>query len=235
MHKHTEIGDPAGLIGRIELFSGLDAAGISDVSANVKWREYAPGSEVFSFREKSDEVYLVGSGRVRVTAFSSSGREIAYEDLGAGHVFGELAAIDGMPRTAGVIALEKSVIGAMSARAFRELTSRYPSIASAALSRLARMVRALADRVYRDGALDVRDRVRLEVLRMARQHAAGRDEAVVPDFPTHAEIASRIDTHREAVSRELSALARMGVIRQRGRILTVTGIGRLSAMLPEDL
>ena len=96
------------------------------------------------------------------------------------------------------------------------------------------MVRFLADRVYQYGALDVKDRVRAEILRLARENSSSDDEIDVNNFPTHTEIANRVNTHREAVTRELNELAKMGVIEQEKRTLTVTSISRLEELLPED-
>jgi CRP/FNR family cyclic AMP-dependent transcriptional regulator len=61
----------------------------------------------------------------------------------------------------------------------------------------------------------------------------GEDTATIQDFPTHKEIASRVNTHREAVTRELNELSRTGFIEQDHRILKVTSIDDLSGLLPE--
>ena len=82
-------------------------------------------------------------------------------------------------------------------------------MASGVLSRVASLVRYLTDRVYKYGALDVKDRVRAEVLGLAREHMKEGDKAVIEKMPTHAEIANRVSTHREAVTRELNELSRM--------------------------
>jgi CRP/FNR family cyclic AMP-dependent transcriptional regulator len=95
------------------------------------------------------------------------------------------------------------------------------------------MIRFLIDRVYQYGALDVKDRVRMEVLRLARENMSGEDTAAIRNFPTHKEIANRVNTHREAVTRELNELSRMGLIAQDKRVLTVTTVSGLIELLPE--
>jgi hypothetical protein len=79
----------------------------------------------------------------------------------------------------------------MSSSSYWGLIERYPSVAAS-------MVRFLADRVYQYGALDVKDRIRMEVLRLARENMTGDDIATIHSFPTHREIANRVNTHREA-------------------------------------
>lgn len=75
----------------------------------------------------------------------------------------------------------------------------------------------------------------MEVLRLARESMSSGDIAIIQNFPTHREIANRVNTHREAVTRELNELTRMGLIEQNQRVLTVTAVSRLSGLLAEDI
>ena len=223
------------LLRKIGVFENLDSAAYDLISDRVKWKQYRRGTEVFPYKEHSDEVYFIASGHVRVTIFSFSGKEISYQELGAGEMFGELSAIDHLPRTANVIVLEAARIGAMSRNDFWEIIGRYPSVAGTVLTRLASMVRFLADRVYQYGALDVKDRIRAEVLRLAQENLSDDDSAIIHEFPTHSEIANRVNTHREAVTKELNDLSRMGLIKQTQRVLTVAAIARLAELISEEL
>ncbi len=218
-----------------ELFTSLDDAAIDLVSNLVKWKQFRKGVEVIPYKDNSDDVYFMASGRVRITIFSFAGKEISYQELGPGEVFGELSAIDQMPRTANVITLETARIGVISRSDYWGLVDRYPSVAKASLKRLASLVRFLVDRVYQYGALDVKDRVRTEVLRLARESMSGDDSATIHHFPTHNEIANRVNTHREAVTRELNELSRMGLIEQNQRVLTVTAVSHLKELLPDEV
>jgi len=219
---------------KIEVFERLDEEAYGLISNLVKWRQYRQGTEVISYKSESENVYFIASGSVRITIFSFYGKEISYQELGPGEMFGELSAIDHLPRTANVITLEAARIGAMSGSDFWGIINRYPSVAGAVMKRLASMVRFLADRVFQYGALDVKDRVRSEVLRLARDNMLSDDTASIPDFPTHNEIANRVNTHREAVTRELSELTRMGLIEQNKRVLRVIAVSRLTKLLPEE-
>jgi CRP-like cAMP-binding protein len=222
-------------LAQTEVFSGLDDEDRARVARRIKWKSFARGVEIVPYKGESDDVYFIASGRVRVTIFSFTGKEVSYQELGPGEMFGELSAIDQMPRTANVISLEKSKIGVMSGRDFIDLINCYPEVAIAALRRLAAMVRFLVDRVFQYGALHVKERVRLEVLRLAREVGGDDDIATISDFPTHREIANRVNTHREAVTREINELSRMGLIEQNQRVLTVTSIAKLTALIPEEI
>jgi len=232
-HQHSF--DMINSLQQTELFECLDDDACGLVSKLIKWKKYKKGAEVIPYKGEGSDVYLIGSGRVRVTIYSLTGKEISYQDLGPGKIFGELSAIDQLPRTASVIALESSSVGVISRNDYWKLIAEYPGIAAATMKKLAGMVRFLTDRVYQYGALDVKDRVRTEVLRLARENMSDDDIADIHDFPTHREIANRVNTHREAVTRELNKLTRMGLIEQSQRVLTVTSVQHLQQLLPEDI
>jgi CRP-like cAMP-binding protein len=101
----------------------------------------------------------------------------------------------------------------------------------AILRHLTTQVRALTERVFEFSTLAVRNRVHAELLRLARDH--GGNDAVICPAPTHTEIASRISTHREAVTRELNRLEDLGLIVREGRSLRVADLERLQAMVED--
>jgi CRP/FNR family cyclic AMP-dependent transcriptional regulator len=227
--------DSSDSLNRIKLFRDLDDEARDQVSKLIKWKQYPKEAEVIPYQGESSDVYFIASGRVRVTIFSFSGKEISYQELGPGKTFGELSAIDQLPRTANVITSEASRIGVISRRDYWKLLEQYPDIAAAAMKSLAGLVRFLIDRVYQYGALDVKDRIRIEVLRLAHESMVGEDTASIDNFPTHKEIASRVNTHREAVTRELNELSRMGFIEQNHRALAVSTVSGLTDLLPEHI
>jgi CRP-like cAMP-binding protein len=101
----------------------------------------------------------------------------------------------------------------------------------ATLRHLTTQVRALTERVFEFSTLAVRNRVHAELVRLARDH--GGNDAVIRPAPTHTEIASRISTHREAVTRELNRLEDLGLIVREGRSLRVQDLERLQAMVED--
>jgi len=192
---------------------------------------FAGGVLVVSFRDPSSDVYFVVSGRVRATVYSPGGREVTFRDLGAGEIFGDIAAIDGGPRSAEVHTLEPSVLAWLSAGDFRRLLRRYPEVAEALMRRLAHLVRSLSERVFELSTLAVNDRLHAELLRLAAACGGSGRSAVIPELPTHQELANRIGTHREAVTRELKRLEAAGLIERRGRALLMPDLARLRRMV----
>lgn len=188
------------------------------------------------------DVYLIRSGTIRIGLISPQGREVIMRDLGAGALIGELSALDGMPRSASAIALSNGELAHMPRELFLEFVSETPRVGLWIAQQISRQLRDVTERAFEWATMPVAVRVQSDILRMA--HAAvgalpGRkpyalngtkDDRLTLTMPTHAELAARIGTHREAVSRELSILAKEGLIHQKGRTLEILSLERLAAL-----
>jgi CRP/FNR family cyclic AMP-dependent transcriptional regulator len=91
-------------------------------------------------------------------------------------------------------------------------------------------IRNLTSRAFELATLPVAGRVQSELLRLAREADVGSDRLVIQPMPTHADLAARIGTHREAVTRELNLLAGEGILRQSGRKVEILSISKLHAL-----
>ena len=176
---------------------------------------------------ESTEVYLILSGRVHVTLFASTGREVSIRDIGAGELFGELAAIDGGSRSATIVAATTGQLAIIPARSFRQILARNPEFALWLLQRFAAQIRVLTDRIFELSALPVRGRLQCELLRLAGGAVQRGEEIIIEPAPTHAEFAARIGSQREVVTREFSYLAELDIVRQDRRKLTLVNLHRL--------
>ena len=175
---------------------------------------------VFSQSDESSDVFFIVRGRVRLVAYSTSGKEVIYREIEAGQMFGELSAIDGQIRSATAISLGNSRLIRMSQGNFKKLLQENRGITKSVLLHLANRVRSLSQRVFELSTMSVNDRLHAELLRLAESHGEFAERAVtILPAPTHSELANRISTHREAVTRELNRLRRIGAISlEKGRI-----------------
>lgn len=114
------------------------------------------------------------------------------------------------------------------------MLSEHPSISNYVLRRLAKLVRLLSDRVIELSTLGVNNRIHAELLRLARANDPTANCVTIERMPTHIDFAARVSTHREAVSKEFSVLAKSSVIRkEKGRRLTVLDMRRLEKMVQD--
>ncbi|MGR3983914.1 MAG: Crp/Fnr family transcriptional regulator [Gammaproteobacteria bacterium] len=201
------------------------------IRARCITRRYAKGEQIIGERERDNHIYFIDRGNARVTLFSCGGREVSFINLEAGENFGELALIDGRPRSANVIALTDAEITVMPARVFHYLLAAHPPLAFELLRQLSAMIRRLCERVFEFSTIGVNQRLHAELLRLARKNTDLDGIARIPNAPTHAQFASRISCRREAVSRELKLLESEGVVAREKRKLVVPEIGRLQRMV----
>jgi CRP-like cAMP-binding protein len=148
-------------------------------------------------------------------------------------MFGEIAAIDGKWRSASIEALEACTIASLTSDQFEALLVREPAVAMATLRQLAADVRRLSERVFEFSTLAVQNRIHAELLRLAGESRQPGGEAVLSPAPSLSDIANRISTHREAVSRELSRLSATGLLRREGGNLRITDLAKLSELVHE--
>jgi CRP/FNR family cyclic AMP-dependent transcriptional regulator len=193
-------------------------------------RSYRHNELIVAHGDSGRDVYFLLAGRARVTLFSEDGREIAYRDIEPDEIFGELAGIDGKARSASVVALGATRAARLPGAAFREIVHTHPSFAWMLLEHLSAQLRRMTDRVYEFSTLVVRKRLILELLRRAEEIGPVDGQVSISPAPTHFELAATISTHREAVSREMSALHKRGLIEKRGSSLILRDLAALAAL-----
>jgi len=224
-------------LAEIRILRELPPDELASLARRCRWRRYRTGETILHYSDNRRAVFFVVQGRASVLYHSAGGREVRFGDLQAGDVFGEFAAIDGAPHMADVVCVTDALVAAMPAELFREVLRRHESVCAAVLRRLTGIARNMSRRVIEFSTLPVRHRVHAELLRLARIDAPDVHDgtAAIAPAPTHAEIASRISTHREAVSRELAGLARHGLIERRGGNLILRNVRALARMVEEAL
>lgn len=218
----------------IAFFRTLDEEAFAGIAPHCTIREYAAQELIIGHTDETFDVMFLLQGLARVSIYSTDGQRVSFRDLASGTIFGELAAIDGQPRSASVECIEPCIAAVMRRPQFLAAIATQPQFAMAVLKHLTGQVRILTTRVFEFSTMAVRQRLRVELLRMAEKAATAKGQATLSPAPTHAEIASRISTHREAVTREFAWLESEGIIIKEGRALKIPGLDRLRRLVEED-
>lgn len=179
----------------------------------------------------ADDVYLILSGKVSISVFSANGRETILRQMGPGRLLGDIAAIGSEPRSASAVVVEDAVLALASAATFRTFLQEVPGAGYWMAVQLAARVRNLTEKTSELASLPVVARLVSELLRLTSDGVHSGDSCQIARLPTHAELAARIGTHREAVTRELRQLLVEGHVVQSGRRMEIVSLARLRRLL----
>jgi CRP-like cAMP-binding protein len=224
-------GNRIELMRGMSIFASLDDSELEGISRMCRWIKVDTGQVLIESTEPNTDIFFVARGAVSAKAYSTDGREVTFAHISAGQIFGEFSAIDGKPRSATIDAIEPSLIARMQADEFRDLLLKHPGMALCLAEHLVLKLRGLSRRVFEYSTLPVKFRVHAELLRYCSATRHENGSVIINPAPTHQEIATRISTHREAVSRELSQLAADGIIRTSRRQIVVYDVDRLRLSL----
>lgn len=192
-------------------------------------RRFERGTTLFHEHDQSDSVVVVLSGRLKVYSITADGKEVVFAFRGPGDILGELAAVDGRPRSAGVGALEPVEVLFVAALDFRAFLQKHPRVALLLLEMLSWRLRDADRKRVEYAAFDSIGRVAARLVELSTEHgrpAAG--EGVEITLPlSQDELAGWTGSSREAVSKALHTLRELGWVETQRRRITVLDLESL--------
>jgi CRP-like cAMP-binding protein len=200
----------------IPLFSEVIDTDLEAITSQLIERRYAKDTVVVEEGLAGEYMYVIRTGRVKVTKASDDGREKIMDFLEAGDFFGEMSLLDQAPRSATVRTLEVSQLMALSRVAFLDLLTRSPSLSLAVIRVLTHRLRDADEQASSMSFHRVEDRVRNLFQRIARVQEDG-DGLLLTPLLTHQQIADMVGTSRETVTRAIKDLKEEGWLEQRGK------------------
>jgi CRP/FNR family transcriptional regulator len=218
------IPTPASL-NQIVLFAGLSEAEVQALRQRAVERRFAPEEMLFWEGEPCAGIFVIVQGTVKIFKTSPGGREMMLALEAAPSTVAELPLFDGGPYPASVRAVEPVVSLFINKNDFQQVCRQYPDVALKVLAVVGRRLRHLVAVVEAMTFGSVTQRLARLLLDASQQ--AGSDEFDLPI--THQELASRLGTVREVVSRNLARFRAEGLIRIDGRRLVIqdrTGLER---------
>lgn len=203
---------------KVALFEGLEDEDLAALEAVIVVRGYPKNAVVVSEGDRSDTLFLILSGRVKIFVSDLDvQRELVLNTQGSGEYFGEMILDDG-PRSASAMTLEPCRLGVLTRERFRDVLARHPEVAVAVIRNLIRRCRALTENAKDLALLDVYGRLSKLLLSLAREEA-GR--LVVGGNLTKQAIGERIGASREMVSRIFKDLTAGGYLRMEGKTIVI--------------
>lgn len=213
-----QLADPAQLR-RIPLLAEISDVELSRVVADLRLRAYARRETVIHKGSPGTALLLLLSGQLQVVDVTEDGRAVGLRLLDPGDFFGEIAVIDGGPRSATVTALNPAVVGSLPRASALWLFSHCPTVASRMLAHMAAKIRSESQFRMLLGIQNTFQRVCALLEYYKRTQPGGLE--VVENLPTQQDIAIMINTSRETVSRVLTELIQRGIVEKDMRRLII--------------
>ena len=213
----------------VPFFAGLDDAALGRVAASVRSRRFRRGEVIFHAGDPGDALFIIVSGEIKISLPSEAGEEAILVRLRPGDVFGELALLDGAPRSATATALSATETVVLPRDRFRELISNEPAVRDALLAALASELRRLTDHVEELHFLDITGRLAACLVRLAGDGAPQPDGAIRLRMSlTQGDLASMVGSTRQSVNKLLGQFAADGLLRLERDAIVVTDLEGLT-------
>jgi CRP-like cAMP-binding protein len=214
--------DDKELLRSVPIFGELSDRDIDSLARLTSRRRYPRDTVIFFEKEEGDFFFMILEGRVKVTILGDDGREVILSLLGVGDFFGEMALLDEEPRSATAIAVEDTELLSLHRQDFQSVLADNRAIVNGLMKVLTSRLRRANHQISTLALLDVYGRVARVIVDMAREEGRRlRDGRIAFRRATHQEIANRIGTTRETVTRMLKDLERQGLLHAEGKELVV--------------
>ena len=203
---------------------------VQELEDLCEWFWCPAGEQIFDRDDTDAEVFFLVDGLARVVDHAQSGQEIAFSDLEAGTIFGELSAIDEAERSATVYTVEDSVLAVVPAPAFVAYLKRQPEVMLLLMRHFVHSIRQLNSRVVGLSSLTGVQRVYGELLQMAEPDPQGGGLWLIHQMPQHREIAIWAGTTPETVAHAIGQLLKAEVVKRRHKTLHILDRQRLQEL-----
>lgn len=231
--------DPTALadeLGGVPLFSVLEQKHLCELTRRFRPRHFGAGQPVFLQGDPGEEMYLVLDGRIRISCESTSGKEVTLATFTGGAFFGEMALLDGMPRSASAYAETRCEALLLRRTDFMDFLDRSPASARKLLAFLSRRLREANDKIQDLALLTVRQRLAAVLADLALREGEPEGTGILLGKSiNHRVLAAMLGTSRESVSRMAAELRERGLIEQRGRRVLVKDVEGLRAEVEQAL
>jgi CRP-like cAMP-binding protein len=209
------------------LFAGLDDDALRGLSRVCVRRVYGRGQYLWYQGDEGDRLVVVASGLVKVVLTSAQGDEVVLHTAGRHESVGELALLDGGPRSAAVVAVEPTTVLMLSRATLLELMGRHRSVLDAVLHALGALVRRLTEQAGDLIFLDLGGRLAKLLLQLAENRSPDDGMVVLNLGLSQSDFAAMVGATRQAVNRALQLLAARGLISLDGRTIVLRDLSGL--------
>ncbi len=214
----------------VPYFAGLDAGALERVAAGVRSRRFRRGEVIFHAGDPGDALFIIVSGEVKIGLPSEAGEEAILVRLQPGNVFGELALLDGAPRSATATALSAAETLVLPRDRFRELIAKEPAVRDALLASLALELRRLTTHVEELHFLDITGRLAACLVRLASDGGTTLPDGAIRLRTSlkQGDLAAMVGSTRQSVNKLLGQFASDGFLRLERDAIVIVDLAGLT-------
>jgi CRP/FNR family transcriptional regulator, cyclic AMP receptor protein len=217
---------------KIPLFSSLKDDELEAIARVTVLKNCPKDTMLLIAEEEGDSLFIIRDGKVKVTSFSESGKEVIFSILSDGDFFGDMSLLDGKPRSASVVTIEESSVYILRRADFHDIIEKHPGIALKLLTELTSRLRKADTRIESLALLNVSGRVAGILLQLADESGKKSPEGIViHSRPTHQDLANMVGTTRETVTRILKQMESRNYIVLSGKKVIILDPDRLKREL----
>ncbi|MDX1700389.1 MAG: Crp/Fnr family transcriptional regulator [Melioribacteraceae bacterium] len=206
----------------VPIFSDLPEETIEQISQVGIKKNYKKDTIILMEEDESGALFIIVDGKVKVTRTSNDGREVILNILSESDIFGEMALLDGLTRSATVTAIEDSELFIIQRNQFLEFLKEHPEISIALMQELSKRLRTADMQIKSLSLKDAEGKVATVIVQLANDHGRIRQGAVeIEKLPLQQDLANMAGTSRETISRTLHSFAKKGLIELEGSKLRI--------------
>jgi CRP-like cAMP-binding protein len=195
--------------------------GLKELAAITRCHDYPKNNILFYQGDPPDAAHLVVSGRVKMTLMNEEGREVVLTIVRPGGLLGLIAAADQGPQPANAITVAPSRIASFFTDEFVAWLEKHGLLRQVLMHELGLRLREAYHKIGEHALMAVKERLLYALLDIADREGEPDGEVVVFTRPTHQELANRIGSSREVVSRVLKELLESDLLQAEGRVIRV--------------
>lgn len=206
----------------VPIFSELPKETIDKIALAGSRKSYKKDSVILMEEEAGSALFVIISGKVKISRTSNDGREVILSILNESDFFGEMAILDGLSRSATVVAIEESELFIIQRNDFLDMLKQFPEISIALLTELTSRLRIADMKIKALSLKDAEGKVATVILQLADDMGKIKQGVVeIEKLPLQQDLANMAGTSRETISRTLHTFAKKGLVELDGSKLRI--------------
>jgi CRP-like cAMP-binding protein len=227
----TELQESITILRRVPIFSDINEKELAKIARVGVRKRYKKGNIILLEEEAGTALFVIISGKVKIVRTDDEGREVILSILGESEFFGEMSIIDGLARSASVVAITKADVFIIHRQDFIDLLHEYPIVAIALLRELTMRLRKADSQIKSLSLKDAAGRVAYVLLQLADDIGKIRKGRVeIEELPLQQDLANMAGTSRETISRMLHNFIRKGYIAVEGNKLIINDYEKFKSL-----